>query len=688
MSGSTYRAEIDGLRAFAVIPVILFHLGVSWMPGGYAGVDVFFVISGFLITRLILVEIDEDRFNLTDFWLRRIRRLLPALLVVIATTLIAAYFCFYSIEVNSIGRQSLAAMFSVANSFYWMRAGNYWGQAAEESVLLHTWTLSLEEQFYIVYPFLLTVLAKGKRAFLGVGVAAIVLISLLSFVMYSQANSTAAFYLLPFRAWELGSGSLLAVILHRARVGAETQMDEGGVLGPRFKTIASTIGLATVVASCVLMTSETGMAGGLIFPVLGTVAVIAFTGKNGKGQNADGQTSDQGINGVPTRNVVCSLLSAKPIVYVGRLSYSLYLWHWPVIVFLRKLSPNPESPMVALIAIVLTFWLGIASFHLIEQTTRRRKSTAKLVAVGFAACALLAWSMVRYQVDVSGYSPTVWQGRLYNVAPNEEFNWDIAQLWRGIDVPEPKSRDGEAFANGGVIRQYGDSTPEVVVMGDSHALMWSGVIDEICLSNQLTVSFYAADGTDPFFEIPVEMGTGGPFMDAQQEYQFNVRRMELLKEWRPKIVIITVRWKVLNSFEAADDLLSYLDQIGARVLLLEQPPEIFDRSKNAPQYFAFEGMLPIESAKQYVASPDPALQNAIRRETKKLAARFDHCDFIPMADIYWDEDRVWVIDGTDVLYIDSNHLSYQGARRGKDKLQDVILGSFRDRASGEIRSIP
>lgn len=632
------------------------------MPGGYAGVDVFFVISGFLITRLILVEIDEDRFNLTDFWLRRIRRLLPALLVVIATTLIAAYFCFYSIEVNSIGRQSLAAMFSVANSFYWMRAGNYWGQAAEESVLLHTWTLSLEEQFYIVYPFLLTLLVKGKKAFLSVGVALLVLISLLSFVMYSQQNSSAAFYLLPFRAWELGSGSLLAVFMHRSLNGAEkvaphTQTTRTNY-GNRGSGFASWLGFAAIVTSCVFMTSETGMAGGLVFPVLGTLLLIAFAGNTGSGE---------------TQTSIHKLLTAKPIVYIGRLSYSLYLWHWPIIVFLRKLSPNSESPMVAVAALVLTFWFGIASFHLIEQTTRRRKSTAKFVALGFAACALLAWSMVRYQVDVTAYSPTVWQGRIYNVAPNEDFNWDIAQLWRGIDVPTPESRDSKAFANGGVIRRYGGNKPDVVVMGDSHALMWSGIIDEICESNRLSVSFYAADGTDPFFAIPVKKGSGGPFMDPDQEYQFNVSRMKFLKEWRPAVVIISVRWKVLNSFEAADDLLNYLGELGVRVILLEQPPEVFGRSKNAPQYLAFKGMLPAESSEQYVDCSDPVIQRAVRRETKKLADRFDHCDFVPLADVFLNDNRVWVIDGSDVLYIDGNHLSYQGARRGKPKLEQAIL---------------
>ena len=147
-----YRPEIDGLRAVAVIPVILFHMGLSWIPGGFIGVDVFFVISGFLITSIIKTELDQGGFSFSNFWARRVRRILPAMIFVSACTLAFAYVFVFLPEQQAIGKQALAALFSVANIYFWLSTGDYWGNASEESPFLHAWSLSVEEQFYLFFP--------------------------------------------------------------------------------------------------------------------------------------------------------------------------------------------------------------------------------------------------------------------------------------------------------------------------------------------------------------------------------------------------------------------------------------------------------------------------------------------------------------------------------------------------------
>lgn len=197
MSAIKYRPEVDGLRAVAVIPVVLFHLGALWVPGGFVGVDVFFVISGYLITAIILKEQSAGTFTFRGFWMRRVRRILPAMLAMLFVTGVASYFIMFGPAWKGIGEQVVSAIFIYANVEMWQLAGNYWGPAAENAPLLHTWSLSVEEQFYLFYPLLLLLLLKfvPKRTF-----ALVLLGTAFSFAvgLYATKHSpSAAFYFLP-----------------------------------------------------------------------------------------------------------------------------------------------------------------------------------------------------------------------------------------------------------------------------------------------------------------------------------------------------------------------------------------------------------------------------------------------------------------------------------------------------------
>ncbi len=192
MSVITYRPDIDGLRALAIIPVLLFHLGANWLPGGFLGVDVFFVISGYLITSIILKDHDSGRFSYTNFWMRRIRRIFPLLAIMVIVTLIVSYFLTFKPDLQSIGKVGLSSIFSVANMALW-RMTSYWGPAAENSPFLHSWSLSVEEQFYLIYPAFLLILLKYMKHHIVMFLSLTILASFFLFLYTAETHPTASF---------------------------------------------------------------------------------------------------------------------------------------------------------------------------------------------------------------------------------------------------------------------------------------------------------------------------------------------------------------------------------------------------------------------------------------------------------------------------------------------------------------
>ena len=256
-----YRPDIDGLRAVAIVPVICFHLDCSFLPGGHLGVDVFFVISGFLITRLLVGEIEAGRVSLVDFWRRRVLRIIPALLVMVLVTLLVGQGLLYAPERYELSVNSTAALVSLANLSHWLIYGPYWGASAESSPLLHTWSLGVEEQFYLFYPFVLVMALRGGMRKGIVLLGGISVISLAAFLYGTWDESVATFYLLPTRAWELGAGAITALLL------------TGRGLGRVPGSVVVLGGLALVMASYVGAPAN-GLSAWSLAAVTGAVLVI------------------------------------------------------------------------------------------------------------------------------------------------------------------------------------------------------------------------------------------------------------------------------------------------------------------------------------------------------------------------------------------------------------------------------
>ena len=351
-----YRRELDGLRSLAVLPVILFHAGVPLFQGGFVGVDVFFVISGYLITSIVLTETAEGRFSLATFYERRFRRILPALFFVMVCTAVMAYLWLMPAEMKAFSQSVSAVTLFGANLLFWWTSG-YFDAASELKPLLHTWSLGVEEQYYVFLPLVIMGLWRigRSRSVFGVLAAASVL-SFAASVWMVGSHQMAAFYLLPFRAWELLAGSLIACHLSSPnyRQPALKQAQWGAWLG--------LLMLAVAVFGYDKSVPFPGAAA--LVPVLATVCIIVF--------------ADQ-------RTMVGRILSLPPFVMVGLISYSAYLWHNPLFAFARVHSELPlESGALMWGLSLLSLVLAYFTWKYVEAPFRERSRFSRRQVLGFS----------------------------------------------------------------------------------------------------------------------------------------------------------------------------------------------------------------------------------------------------------------------------------------------------------------
>jgi len=643
-SAIKYRPEIDGLRAVAIIPVVLFHMGMEWLPGGFIGVDVFFVISGYLITSIILKDVEEGVFSLPQFWLRRIRRIMPALIVMVFAVSIVGCFILYAPDISRLGSQGIATLFSVANINFWLHAGSYWGADAKGSPLLHTWSLSVEEQFYLFFPFFILIVLTYLQRYLIPFLLCLSLASVLLFVYGTEHFPSASFYLLPTRAWELAAGCLLGAVFYKRHLKIQGS------------TFWSFIGIIAILLSYVYIDGGQGLSAFLILPVFGTFLVITYSKGDG--------------------NVVKRILSLYPVVYIGKISYSLYIWHWPILILLKNGFPNIDAEMLPLYSIPIILLVSVASYEWVEKLTRRNLKIIPYIAAAFSVAVAFSWylSTTEFSENTSMYRATVWDGEVYNVAPIRELD---SRRDEGITISKTDSIDEKAYAKGGIIKRYGNDKPEVVVLGDSHALMWARLLDEISKELKVSISFYAADGTPTFFDIPPLRGQKKPlFFSLDEKLVFDEMRMHYLKEWRPKVVIISARWSVQN-FHQAKKVIEFIGDLGSSVLLVEDPPELFFGDKNAPQYLAHMNLVPKKNGNQFIHGEDNILYDQGRSLIRKLSNAYPYCDFVSTADVFLKGENVWVIENADVLYIDDDHLSRAGALKMKSQIKNKLKKYFK-----------
>lgn len=442
-----YRSDIDGLRAVAVLPVVLFHAKIPGFGGGYVGVDVFFVISGFLITSIIHREIENNQFSLIHFYERRARRILPALFAMVAVSCVAAAFLLFPDQYESFSKSVLAtALFVSSITFY--RESGYFDIEAEQKPLLHTWSLSVEEIFYVVFPLLLLAIAYWvpRRRILVLSLLGLCSFAISVIALNADPKSRLAFFLPHARAWEFLIGSLLAIAPARL-------FDR-----PRLMEAAAACGLVLILFAIFYYTAETTFPGvAALAPCLGTALIIAA-----------------GRQGTTT---VGRLLSAPVLVYCGLISYSLYLWHWPMLVFSRAYVGGDLFLIQTAIVIVLSVAIAAFSLRFIERPFRGSASSIEQSSV-FALS--IAGIVGFVGIGLHGELTQGWVGR---------YPDDKAAIFNADKDRDPRRKECLSIASDaeGCIYGAGGISPTVALWGDSHAAHYAPMLGELAVSGNQSV---------------------------------------------------------------------------------------------------------------------------------------------------------------------------------------------------------
>jgi peptidoglycan/LPS O-acetylase OafA/YrhL len=648
--GFKYRPEVDGLRALAVTPVVLYHAGLG-MTGGFVGVDVFFVISGYLITGLILKELSRGTFSLKDFWERRARRILPAMSVMVLATLVAGYFFFLPWDYEELGRSVIAQSVFGANFHFWAQSG-YFDGPAEMKPLLHTWSLAVEEQFYLLFPALLLLIWRRlwKHA-RGLLITLWVLSFLLS-VVGSHHFADATFYLLPARAWELLTGALLA--LYRPSMKPVSR--------PALAELASALGLGLILLACFCFDAGTRFPGAsALLPCAGTAL---FLWANESRVTLSGR-----------------ILSLKPFVFVGLVSYSWYLWHWPAFAYLNRIYLD-EVPAAVVWAVVFgSFLMAILSWRLVETPfrTRRLLPTRRGVSIASASAILMAIAAGLF-LDATDGMP----GRVPE---------SVIRLSEQERNPEFRKKNVLEDAKAGTFQSLGLEAPvagaaKFLLWGDSHGIAVAPVLDE--LAKEYGYVGYAAlrAGNPPLLGVWIDHDKIG-----RKAIEFNDAVLEFIKKEKIDRVLLAGRWAyyysgkgdgTMNGLIIGEDeteasfagaaramreslnaTVSALEALGVEIFLLEQVP---DQRFDVPRELAdrvWRGM-PVDEL-----GIDRATHDELQRPIQEIFESFgNRVSLIDPADYFFEgQVRMRLIHDGQSLYIDEDHVSDAGAEQLRPLLQ-------------------
>ncbi len=495
-----HRNEIDGLRALAILPVLFYHAGVAPFAGGFAGVDVFFVISGYLITGLILRQQSEGGFSLADFYDRRIRRILPALGAMLLAATIAALFLLLPDELTAFGKSLAGATLFYANILYWLRDAAYFAPDSAQNPLLHVWSLSVEEQFYVFWPLLLIVLARFRRA-LPLVIAGLAAASFVLALVYARIDPSASFYLLPGRAWQLLLGALLA---------------SGGLPPLRNAALRNTAAIAGVllIAAAVVLPGGTELyrpfnALGAAF---GTAAILYA---------ADGGA-----------NIVTAALATAPPVFIGRISYSLYLWHWPALVFARFwLDRELTAPDIAVI-LAAVFAVSILSWRYIEQPIRRARGTWRGIPVSMPVAAAAGAMLL-----AAAAAFVLTHGLPSRVPP------DVRVLDAEGAVPlDFRSCSATAVARRDCVKGDPSLAGQAILWGDSHAMTLAPGLDAFAAARHLRLRRLTRSACPPLPGIDILTPSGSRITPCTG---FNRSTLKfILAQSDIRLVILEARWEV------------------------------------------------------------------------------------------------------------------------------------------------
>ena len=535
-----FRGDINGLRAIAVIAVMLFHFGVAGGRGGFVGVDVFFVISGFLMTGIIFSRMDTDRFSVWDFYKARARRIVPALAILCLFLLFIGWVLLLPSAYEQLGKHVLGSLGFISNHMYWKEAG-YFEQALHVNWVLHTWSLSVEWQFYLIYPIIIVALRKVLSLRLTRWVLILMALGSLVLSVYASSNwPTSSFFLLPTRMWEMLAGALVFLYpLTFAR---------------RSSRVLELSGIVLIVASVLAFTPGTVWPGWLaLIPVMGTVMVI-YSAR---------------YESVITGNAVSQ--------FMGRISYSVYLWHWPIAVWIYYFALEGE-PLWIVTGVAASILIGWLSYHFIENRVERKTDSPVWLRPGAGAVAavLLASSLAAVTLAGQGYPSRV----------SDEFHEATAELilprrsngWCFHNVETSGSEGVNPVGEEGLDCRLGsaDGPLEALLFGDSFAGHYGPFWDDLGKEHAISVNSVSTNWCYPSLERDFTGDTNGP---SYQQCLIN-RKYLATEADEYDLVILAGQWGAVHERENMRYVLKAADYLADRtgLLILMAAPTTFDVS--------------------------------------------------------------------------------------------------------------
>lgn len=627
-----YRGDIEGLRALAILLVVAAHAGVPWLAGGFVGVDVFFVLSGYLITGLLLREVtDTGQIAFGAFYLRRLRRLMPALiLMVVVTSLVAAIVLPPGQQLQQPSAAAMAALWA-SNVYFALSQMDYFSPGTDSNLFLHTWSLGVEEQFYLVWPLLL-LLFIGKRqgisrmSRLRVAMLFVVVAGFGSSWLLTPRHPQIAFYMMPVRAWEFAAGALVWLGFRGKAQGLVGSKVDGGLV-----QVAGWLGLAMVVVSALVFGSSTPYPGWrAAIPVIGAIAMV-WAGSHGM---------DTGVS---------RLLSLRPMQQLGRVSYAWYLWHWPALLLGYAIAGS-QGTWVRVAAVAISLGIAAISYRWVEYPVRHQSW----------------WLNHRRAALVSGLAAVV----LVNVLTMQWFNMAATRLSEPdmqryvkarSDTPVIYTKGCDDFYQSSVVRpcKFGppDAPHTAVLMGDSIAGQWFPAVEQVFKARGWRL-IVLTKSSCPMVDEPIFLPRIG------REYtECSIWRRDALAQvasWHPDIVLLST--VATNGFsqaqwvEGTSRVLSAIDGDVGRILILRGTPRLpFD---GLDCLSAHEGRPKWLGAARTCQAPfSDSHDVAVLQWLQQASSRFANVQVIDMNDLVCPQGTCAAEHAGMIVFRDSQHMT-------------------------------
>lgn len=669
-----YRADIDGLRALAILCVVGFHAFPEWFKGGFIGVDIFFVISGYLISTIIIGSLERNSFSFVEFYIRRINRIFPALLLVLITCFVFGWFSLLADEYKQLGKHIAGGAGFISNFLFWNESG-YFDNAAETKPLLHLWSLGIEEQFYIAWPLMLWFAWKKKFNLLTITIA----IAVISFglnLRYVRGDVIAAFYSPKSRFWELLAGSVLAYMTLRKQnihpdfrhwidtwLGKIVYAQAPETNGKTLSNVQSLFGAALIAIGVLVITKERHFPGWwAVMPILGAVLIISAG---------------------PQAWFNRTFLSNRVLVWFGLISFPLYLWHWPLLSFAHIMENDIPTVEIRIAAVLISIVFAWLTYRLIERPIRfskhRKEKTITLI-------------FLMTVVGFMGYNIYKKEGLKYrHVALN---NFDPIQKGILINSNEPSLCSNEKRFT--LINKFctkfaaENPTKTVVLWGDSSTGAWSWVFRDIAKLKNYTIVLISHPRCSPLLDVYAK----NTHLDDPESDDINNtnycshgeiqgQAIELIKALKPNLTVVIAGWNWSNTQCKNDE--------EANPTRTTRPTDIKVREtikelENISRVIVFRSWPMLSKAPNYQVSRIPLLQrkssatfveaNDFNKDNKCMNDVFDSVTtlntvFFSPSKKVCSEKCVTILNGTR-LYVDAYHITPEGSMQFRNEIEKML----------------